>query len=186
MKKIIFKIIITLLILSTSAFSASTLNTKSLVAIEGSYNSFNISEDGAESEKIIHGGFGVKIGSQTDNYRLFLSARNKAIPDYNYAYTLGAEIQYLMNFSSVANIFIGVNSGYFHLKIDDESELNTKYIGGDIGLNLHLSEKADLEIGTRTIKLDDSLHLSNGVIHEFDNITSVYVSFIFKYSMDER
>ena len=164
-------------------------NTESLVGIEGTYNTFGISNDASYSDEKVYVSTGMKIGGQSENYRLFLSARNNFIPNYDYSYALGAEAQYLMNFSSVANMFIGLNTGNLTLKFDDEASLSrkvsSKYYGGDIGFNLHLSDLSDFEIGARTIRLAEPSHLQGGVTYNFENITNIYISLIFKYSMDE-
>lgn len=190
MKKIIFKIIISALVLSTSTFASIVeSDTKSLVAIEGSYNSFDVVNDASFSEKVIHGALGFKVGAQTDEYRIFISARNNFIPNYDNAYTMGAEVQYLMNYSSKANMFVGFNAGYLKFEFEDEASLrrkiSTNYYGGDIGFNLHLSEVLDFEIGAKVIKLRDPSHLQSAVTYNFDNITSIYMSIIFKYDTDK-
>lgn len=190
MKKVIFKIIITALVLSTSSFASIVeSDTKSLVAIEGSYNSFDVANDASFSEKVIHGALGFKVGAQTDDYRIFISARSNFIPNCDNAYSMGAEAQYVMNFSSKANIFLGLNAGYLKFELEDEANLirkiSTKYYGGDIGVNLHLSEVLDLEIGAKVIKLRDPSHLQSAITYNFGNITTIYMSIIFKYDTDK-
>jgi len=191
MKKIIIKLVILTTLISSSVAGEPLLeNDKtSLIGIEGAYNAIDISNDASYSKKLDFMAIGIKIGAQTDNYRLFLSARKNFIPNFN-SYAFGAEMQYLMNFSSVANMFIGINTGTISFKFDDEASLSrdisSKYIGGDIGLNLHLSDSADLEIGTRTMRLREPSHLQGGVTYNLENITNVYVSLIFKYSMDDK
>ena len=191
MKKIIINLAILIALFSSSSAMASSyvFNTKSLVGIEGTYNTFDISNDAAYSDELSYMGAGIKIGAQSDNYRLFLSARNNFISDYDSSHAIGAEAQFLMNFSSVANMFLGVSTGTMSLKFDDEASLNrkvsSKYYGGDIGFNLHLSDTSDLEIGYRKIRLTEPSHLQGGVTYDFENITNIYISLIFKYSMDE-
>lgn len=190
MKKIIINLSILITLISSSAAmdSLDIYKGTSLVGIEGTYNTFDISNDAAYSDELVYLATGIKIGAQTDGYRLFLSARNNFIPTYDYSYAIGAEAQFLMNFSSVANMFMGINTGTLSLKFDDEAGLNrkvsSKYFGGDIGLNLHLSDTSDLEIGARKIRLTEPSHLQGGVTYSFENITNIYVSLIFKYSMD--
>ena len=195
MKKNILKIIVAfLLVTSSSLLSASsfTYNTRSLVGIEGSYNYFDVENDAPVTplrETMKYAGAGLKIGAQTDNYRLFLSARNNFIDGYDYAYSFGAEVQYLMNFSSVANFYLGASGGYMNLRFVDvlnaSREVSSPYVGGDIGFNFHMGDALDLELGARVVKLSDTKHLQSGLTYNFDNITSAYMSIIFKYSMDE-
>lgn len=120
------------------------------------------------------------------NTDFFLSARNSFIPKYDSLYAIGSEARFLMNISSEANMFIGLNYGSLSLKFDDEAGLNrkvsSKYFGGDIGFNLYLSDTSDLEIGARRINLAEPSHLQGGVTYSFENITNIYVSLIFKYS----
>jgi len=193
MKKTILKAITTLGLLSTVTLSASsyTYNTRSLVGIEGGYNTFdveNVSTAVRETKKFA--GLGLKIGAQTDNYRLFLSARNSFIDGYDYALTFGAEAQYLMNFSSFMNMYIGASTGYATMRFVDSNSLSREvaspYFGGDVGFNVHLGDELDFEIGGRIVKLADSSHTQNAITYNFDNIVSGYMSLIFKYSMDEH
>ena len=166
--------------------SPYTYNSRSLVGIEGSYNTMDVENVTASSrvtEKF--SGVGMKIGAQTDNYRLFLSGRNNFVDGYDYAYTLGGEFQYLMNFSSFMNMFLGASAGYADLRFVDSinasRELVTPYFGGDVGFNIHLGESLDLELGARVIKLSDPSHTQNNITYNIDNISSAYMSFIFKY-----
>lgn len=190
MKKIIINLTVLITLISSSSAIATPyiFNTKSLVGVEGTYNSFDISNDASYSDELVYISTGIKIGGESEKYRLFLSARKNFIANYDYSHAIGAEAQYLMNFTSVANMFIGVNTGTLTLKFDDEASLNrkvsSKYYGGDIGFNLHLSDFTDLEIGARKINLTEPSHLQGGVTYTFENITNMYISLIFKYSMD--
>ncbi len=193
MKNTILKTVVLLALVGvgiTLSASSYTYNTRSLIGVEGSYNTFdieNVTLVKRETKKFT--GVGLKIGAQTDNYRLFLSARNNFISGYDYAYSLGAEAQYLMNFSSFMNMFIGGSGGYTNLRFVDSSnasrELVSPYLGGDIGFNIHLGESVDLELGARTIKLLNPSHTQNNITYNIANTTSGYMSIIFKYSMDK-
>ncbi len=192
MKKTILKTVVLLALAGTSvALSASsyTYNTRSLIGVEGSYNSFdleNVTASKRETKKFA--GVGLKIGAQTDNYRVFLSARNNFVSGYDYAYSLGGEAQYLLNFSSSMNMFIGGSGGYMNLiaKSNQASrELVSPYLGGDVGFNIHLGESIDLELGVRSVKLLNPSYIQNNITYNIGNITSGYMSFIFKYSMDD-
>ena len=195
MKNIVLKLVSILTLLTTSAMAESspyTFNTSSLVGIEGSYSSFDVENDATPvfRDKVNYGGVGLKIGAQTDNYRLFLSARYNLISGYDYAYLLGAEIQYLFNFSSFANFYLGVNGGIANLRFEDSlndtRDVESPYVGGDLGLNFHLGDSVDFELGGRVMKLTNSISTidANILKYKFDNIVSGYASIIFKYHMD--
>jgi len=193
LKKTILKTITTLGVLGAVSLSASsfTYNTRSLVGIEGSYNTFDVEHTTPTTrETKKYAGVGLKIGAQTDNYRLFLSARDNFISGYNYAYTYGVEAQYLMNFSSFMNMYVGGAGGYANMRFVDfkdvSREVATPYYGGDVGFNIHMGDSLDLELGGRIVKLSNGSHTQNSITYKFDNIVSGYMSLIFKYSMDEH
>ncbi len=195
MKKLVFKIIAIVVLSNIIVFANSSSynnDTKSLIGVEGSFSSFDVENDSAAAlnDNVKYGSLGLKIGAQTDSYRLFLSARYNVIDGYDYAYSLGIEAQYLLNVLPNANIFLGISSGYFDLSLKD-SENDTRnfdspYIGADLGFNIHLNEKFDFEFGGRILSLSDSKSIidKNNVTYIFDNIAALYVSIIYKYDMD--
>lgn len=197
MKRIILKIaVLSALVVTTSLSAASfTYKTNSLVGIEGSYSSFDVENDATPPvrEKIDFSGVGLKIGAETDNYRLFLSLRNSFISgNYDYAYFYGGEVQYLMNFSSFANFFIGLNGGYSNLRfvdsLNESRDVDSTYLGGDLGFNIHLGPSVDIELGGRILKLSDATSsattATGSLNYDLDYIATGYASIIFKYSMD--
>ena len=191
MKKQLSKIILATLIATTSIVAQDlndySFNSYSLVGFEGGYSTFDV-ENTTASKKTSpsFGQGGIKIGAQTKNYRLFLSARHCEVDGFDYANTYGAEAQYLFNFSKYANLYLGVNAGKISMRMDSTEGTRTvsdTFLGGDIGVNIHLGETIDLELGARVIGLDISSTLG-GVTYTFDNISTGYMSFIFKYQMD--
>lgn len=192
MKRIIINLAILTILISSNAAMASSdiINTKSLVGIEASSSHMNVDNDDTPvfSDRKKFFGAGLKIGAETETYRVYLSARNNFINGNDYIYSLGGELQYMINFSSFANLFLGVSAGYAKLTFEDEAsitrKLSTKYYGGDIGFNLHPEKDVDLEFGMRIVSLKDSTHLQNNITYSFDNMTSSYISIIFKYVMD--
>jgi len=197
MRKIILQIVVLSAFMATTSLSAAsfTYNTNSLVGIEGSYSSFDVENDATPPlrEKIDFSGIGLKIGAETDNYRLFLSVRNSFIDgNYDYAYFYGGEVQYLMNFASFANFFIGVNGGYTNFRfvdsLNESRDVASTYFGGDLGFNVHLGSSVDLELGARIMKLSEATSIATStpgsLNYKFDNISAGYASIIFKYSMD--
>lgn len=159
---------------------------KSLVGFEGSYSSIDVEDATNVTTKENPLSMGLKIGAQTHDVRLFLSFRNINAADFNTAYMYGAELQYLFNFSEKMNFFVGGNTGRLSINYDDaastEHKFTTKYIGGDIGLNLHLSENVDFELGTRIITLSESQDTSSS--YKFSDMTTNYISLIIRYEMD--
>ncbi len=193
MKKYLSKIIVATLLITSPLLareeSVYKFNSYSLVGIEAGYSNFDVESDEAaplrKTYKFGHGG--LKIGAQTENYRLFLSGRYCSIDDFDYAYMVGAEAQYMMNFSSIANLYLGINTGIAEMRFIDRTNLTRNisdpYIGGDVGFNIHLGRELDFELGVRYIKLDAKNNKSS-ITYTFDNITSGYMSLIFKYQMD--
>ena len=136
----------------TTALCASLLcgtlaiadDVKSLIGIEGGYSELGASNNAVaataydEKETVAHGG--IKIGAESKNYRFFLSGRHYATDEFEQLSTIGAELQYLMNFSSWMNIFIGMNAGIMdaEINVDQKRTFSELYYGGDVGFNFHL------------------------------------------------
>lgn len=133
--------------------------------------------------------YGVKLGAQTKDYRLFLSARNYADPDSKYSnvFTYGAELQYKFNVAKAMDIFIGANTGYANIKYSNGTapsvSLNKPYFGGDIGANIHMGDAVDLEVGARVMSLEAEA-VSGTDSYRLNSITTGYASLIFKWKMD--
>lgn len=192
MKKNMKNLVWMLLLAVTPIFAESTIlgsKTYSLVGIEAGYNGLSMSalnDDGtpAFDETTNYAHAGIKIGAQNENYRIFLSARYNKIDDFDYAYTMGVEFQYLINFSKHANLFLGAGMGMAEMEyLDDKNFVRTisdPYVGGDIGVNYHVNESIDLELGVRLISLDAN-NLKNDITYTFDTITTGYTSVIFKF-----
>ena len=198
MKKNLTKIILISALAAMPLFAAQNnkkeesiykYNSYSLLAFEGGYSSFDYESNSTppvrKSPGFAYGG--IKIGAQTENYRLFLSARYCPIDNFDYAYTMGAEAQYLFNFSKMANFYVGVNAGIAEMRFVDATNLtrdiSDPYVGGDMGFNIHLGENADLELGVRVMSLNAE-NTKAGVTYTFDTIASGYTSIIFKFQMD--
>jgi hypothetical protein len=189
-KKVLKSVVLASALMSTALMaevSEYEYNTYSLVGIEGGYG--NLSYDGSnKTEKINMNHAGIKIGGQTDNYRLFLSVRAFDSSDLDYARTYGIEGQYLFNFSKYANFYLGVNGGVADIKFYDPAFSGSvsaydPYLGGDAGFNVHLGEMADLEFGARIMNIQSEVD-ANGKTYKLDSIISGYASIIFKYKMD--
>ncbi len=196
MKNRLSKIVLSTLLVAGSLMAESSDNFYtsgySLIGVEGGFSGLDVERnDGVNPATInnynmYHGG--LKIGAQSDNYRLFLSARYFAADDFDYATTYGVEAQYLFHVSSKANIYMGINTGIINMRYLPENELYSRtisegYFGGDIGANVHLSETIDLELGVRVLALDASNTIDNRT-YTFDNMITAYTSVIFKFKMD--
>ncbi len=166
--------------------------TKSLVGIEGGYNTLGY-ENGTSanneqySAKVGHAG--LKIGAETEDFRAFLSGRYyTGESSYDYISTFGAELQYKMNAFDVMNFFIGANGGIANMKFRASGETFSRtirdyYVGGDVGTNIHLGDAADLEIGARVMSIQAE-NTKNSVTYRMGNMVSGYASIIFKWQMD--
>ena len=166
--------------------------TESLFALEGGYTNLNaeVSQNGYSLQKEGMGNFGLKLGAQGKNYRVFLSGRYFLAEQGNTVATAGGEAQYKFNFSSPVDFFIGANGGIAFMKIGPSDDgvmasvsTNAPYIGGDVGFNYHASELIDLELGVKYMHIDEKI-TQGAVTYDFNNMTTGYASIIFKYQMD--
>ncbi|WP_457745345.1 hypothetical protein [Sulfurimonas sp.] len=189
MKKKLKVIVTSLAFVATSAMAG-----ESLIGVEGSFGSMNVDTQDTVTNVTVNNdvgliGGGVKIGAQGDEYRIFLNA-NYYYPsetNYDYVTTYGAEIDYLVNVSDVFNIFLGANGGIANIKLTDAANVSRtssdNYIGGSGGINLHLGDSVDFELGGRLLLLDIN-NLKNNVKYTFNTIVTGYASIIYKYQMD--
>jgi len=176
-----------------SAENSYEFQTKSLVAIEGGSSSMGY-EDGTPTNNVQGNAslsnLGIKIGAETRDFRIFLSGRYyfDSSDKYDYLATGGVELQYIFNVAEHFNIFIGANGGMANLKFRAPTEsfsrsISTPYMGADLGVNFHLGDTADFEIGTRIINIDED-NLKNGITYHIENVVSGYASLVFKWQMD--
>ena len=197
--KSILKNVIVVSLLATAPLMAETASysgfdgAKALIGFEGGYSNAEYSRKGLgninnRSSDLGYGG--IKIGAQTESYRLFLGARVYDGSDFNSAVSYGAELQYLINFSSMANMYIGINGGlldveYHDSEFNNDIELSDPYLGADIGFNIHLGDSADLELGARYMSVDSKVAGVNpSYEYTFDNMVTGYASIIFKFKAD--
>ncbi|MBU1216713.1 porin family protein [bacterium] len=193
MKKVISKIVLAGLVAGTSLVADSSSvfdNGISLIGIEGGIGTMKTELESSPAVKKDYSvpNIGLKVGAEYGSYRVFLSGRYFSQSDFDYITTFGVEGQYLFHVSDAANIFIGVNAGIANMKflVDGESSsrsISDPYVGGDAGVNFHVNEKFDLELGARVMNLV-SENSMNGVTYKFDNIVSGYASLIYKFQMD--
>jgi len=166
----------------------------SLIGIEGGSTSINsdIDDHNANTSEAVNKtvqNVGVKIGAESYNYRIFLTANYYTNPDSSYDYigTYGGELDYLLNVSSKMNLFIGINGGIVNMKFIAPNETSKRliadpYYGANAGLNFHAMKMLDLEIGARLMMLD-AVNTKSNVTYTFNNFVTGYASIIFKYEM---
>ncbi len=194
MRKKLSKILLATLLSASVAQAASNdyvFESSSLVGLEVGMSSFEV-KDNVSDKKEDFAAAGLKIGAESRNVRLFLSARNGFMSsdnyDYDTSYIYGAEFQYLFNFAEFGNFFIGVNAGRASFEFDDltsaQRKYTTDYLGADVGFNFHIGKSFDIEVGGRLMTLDEPNHTLGGVTYTFDDIVTGYTSLIFKYQMD--
>jgi len=164
--------------------------TKSLVGIEGGLNSVDYVYNSANSPQTTTlSSAGLKIGAETRDFRVFLSARYlfDTGNDYDYIVTYGGEVQYKFNAFEFLNFYIGLNTGVANIRftppVGTYRTITSPYFGGDIGTNIHLGNSTDLEIGARTMSIQET-NTIDGIDYRFNDIITGYVSVIFKWQMD--
>ncbi len=183
------------LVASDSEYS---FNSYSLVGIEGGYSSLDYERGSSlnnTQERVGVAHAGLKLGAETDNYRVFLSGRYfyDSGDTYDYITTYGVEVQYKFNVSKKLDFFIGGNGGLANMKFKgvDASgvketfsrTLQSPYFGGDIGANIRLADSTVLEFGGRVMSIQAE-NTKNATTYRIGNIVSAYASIIFRWKMD--
>ena len=189
MKKRLTKIALAASLLSMPVLAGAD-EYNSLLGFEGGYSNIDI-EANPSTEQIQQNGFGnvgIKVGAESENYRMFLSARYYDAKDFNKLDTIGAEFQYKFNFSKKANFFLGANIGKAYVKVAKKNavpsaEMNTGYLGADAGFNFHASELIDLELGARYMRLNENI-TQGTYTYDLSSFTTAYASIIIKWKMD--
>jgi hypothetical protein len=191
-KNKIKKITLGVLLATTSLLADMSdyeFQTKSLLGIEGGYNNIDYQTDTSTATNNTQlGSLGLKIGSETKNFRVFLSSRYmlESGDEYDYILTYGGEFQYKLSPFDFMNLFIGVNGGMANIRFIPPAggykTVTSPYFGGDLGMNFFLTDSLDLELGARVMTIQDKSTI-DGVKYEFNDIMSVYSSIIFKWQM---
>lgn len=185
------KMVLAFIMLSFGSLYADKID--SLIGLEfgGGYvnvkttNSNNSPATISEEAKTV-GQFGLKLGAQNEDFRVFFSAKYAKDGNDFFTYVLKYEVEgdYLFNVSRNMNLFIGIHTGISSIKFDaDEQEKRTasnSYYGANVGMNYHYSKSLDLELGARFSQMDLE-NTKNNIKYAFDESASGYLSFIFKY-----
>ena len=202
MKKRLTKIVLAASLLSMPAIAGADDEYNSLFGIEGGYTNVDVEQttnnivSTIQKNGLANGG--IKIGAESQNYRIFLSARYYDAKDFNKLDTVGAEFQYKFNFAKSANFFLGANAGKAYAKISQKvfgnvvlnsANINSGYVGADAGLNIHASKLIDLELGARYMRMNKTIVQYDSVNntfrkYNFDSLATAYASIIFKWQMD--
>lgn len=192
MKNLLKVLVVSLVLVASSSFANSdnynySFNIHSLVGIEGGYDGkVNIPTSTSTSTSKNTGHFGIMIGAQTQNYRIFLNARKYNISGFEYVNSVGAQAQYLFVHLKVADIFMGMGAGVMYMQTNTSGsnfKFNKAYYSGGFGVNFHLSNNFDLDIGARYMYLGYQGQNSQ-VSVSIDHITSVYSSLIYRFQMN--
>jgi len=184
------------LVLAGSSLVASDsydFQTSSLVGVEGGYSALGY-EYGTPTNNTTHrlwiGNMGLKLGAETKDFRVFLSGRYfyDSSSSHDYIVTYGAELQYKFNVTKVFNIYMGANAGIANMAFRATGESYTRtisdpYFGGDMGMNIHLGDSVDWELGGRVMSIQAD-NLKSGKTYHVNQIVSAYTSLIFKWKMD--
>ena len=151
MKNQLSKIVISALLITSSlmadesAISYSYDNVYSFVGIEGGIGRLDVEKDNGSvstiNKKDMYFG-GIKIGAQTDNYKIYLNANYYEADDFDYMTTYGVGLQYMFNFSKHVNAFLGLSAGVANMRFLVPGEtsriISDPYVGGEGGFNIHL------------------------------------------------
>ena len=188
------------LLLGSATFAGENFysQTKSLVGIEGGYSSLDY-ENGVrtnnQQDAVSLGNIGLKLGAETEDFRVFLSGAYffDSSSQYDYLTTYGLAIQYKFNVTKAFNIYLGANGGLMNAKVRAKDSSGVEetfsrtfsdpYFGGDLGANIHLGDLVDLELGARVMSVQTE-NTQGGVTYRLGNIVQGYGSLIFKWQMD--
>ena len=162
---------------------------KGLLALEGGFGVANAKQTQSieggvyvqRSQNEAAGSAGFKLGGESEYYRLFLSARYHEVENFDYVATVGGEMQYLIRAGENFNLFLGINGGMMSSQTTlgaNEYSINNPYAGGDVGVNIDITDSFGLELGARV----------NSTFTKSDNPANVaylaegYASLVFKFT----
>lgn len=178
MKKIFTKVALAALMVSAPLMAGNySFETSSLFGIEGGYSTLDIySTDKQGDVTKTFANLGLKIGAETENFRVFLDGHGYLIDSYRDAYSYGATLDYKFNFSQKADFFLGIGAGEVNMKPKNQaySPMVEYYVGGEGGFDFHSSDNIDFQAGVRVIHIE-----------KFNNILTGFVAIVFKWQMDD-
>jgi len=191
MKNRLGKVVLSTLFVASSLMADYSFDVTSLIGVEGGYANLDVEKvvnNASSTKKYNMAGGGIKIGAQTDDFRVYVGFNYYSANDFDYITTYGASLEYLIHTSPSFNLFLGVNTGIANMKYLPVSEssfrtVSDPYYGGEAGVDVHLSKSFDLEFGARYMSVDAS-NTRNGIKYRSDNMISGYGSVIYKFKMD--
>jgi hypothetical protein len=158
--------------------NANADDAKGLIGVEVGYVGMDVYKPNSttnQTEKIDAASFGLKLGGESRFYRAFIDARVWNARDVDRCYTVGGALQYLINPAEFFNIFMGVNAGVAH-SVKDSNAVDP-YYGLDAGLNFHITESFDIELGARYSEV-----MGSKDAYIMDDFYQGYISAIFKFT----
>jgi len=192
MKKVLGSVLLLTSVYATAGenYFQNAWDAKGLLAVEGAFGQGQAKltqENPSGGSHVIKNesknafGGGLKLGGESERYRLFISGRYHSVSDFDSVYTAGAEMQYLIRAGEHFNIFLGINGGLMGTQMtvgSTEYTTTNPYAGGDIGVNLDIIENFGLELGVRLNKnLGDTTDIGS-----IDYLAEGYVSLVFKFT----
>jgi len=192
MKKVLGSVLLLTSVYATAGenYFQDAWDAKGLLAIEGAFGTAQTKQVqdnpsggvhvlSSESKSDVAGG--LKLGGESEDYRVFISARYHVVDGFDSVITAGAELQYLLRAGENFNLFLGLNGGALGSQATVGSTQYSywdPYAGADIGANIDIHENFGLEFGARFNKGFGDQN-DPAVI---DYLAEGYVSLVFKFT----
>jgi opacity protein-like surface antigen len=180
-------IVLSGMLVGSMIHAAEDYSYNSLLGIEAGGSMITLEETtGTYSSELSLGNIGIKVGAESEQFRVFLGTRYYNSSAFDYIFTYGADLQYLVNITDDVNIFLGAGIGKAEIKHEKNSvtrEVSEDYISGDLGINIHLDQQFDLELGARMMNIDAE-NTQNGATYRYNEIYTGYGSLIYKFSIE--
>jgi hypothetical protein len=189
MKRLLKITVVALAFVAVSAFANSnnsqgSSDVYSLIGIEGGYNSSSVNHFGSSSKAVNFSHVGLKLGAQTQSYRLFLNLRGYMSSDFKNTSSFGIEGQYMFAHFKVLDLFLGAGAGMMYMTTKESSfSFDHSYYSGEAGLNFHIAPMFDLAVGGRYMKLGYKGG-NTQVYVDIDHIATIYTSLVYKFKMN--
>ena len=154
--------------MSLSVTASDEFSVTPLIGIDMGYISMAADAPNTEIDGANDGGLvGLKLGARNEHYRVYFDAKAYIIPDFDYANSLGGQIQYIIPLTDSGSfeIYLGANGGMMNMKYDSPQGsrmVSQPYMGGDLGLNFQVSESIGLEFGVKYLSLNIEHSLGDG------------------------
>ena len=194
MKKVLSSVLLLTSVYATAGenYYQNAWDAKGLLAIEGMFGTAQTKltePNPAGGDHVIKNegnsafGGGLKLGGESEHYRLFVSGRYHAVDNYDYVVTAGLELQYLLRFTEYFDIFLGINGGMMGSQAtisSTEYSVWNPYAGADAGVNIDVAENFGIELGVRM----NQAFADSSEVGSVDNLVEGYASLVFKFTSD--